>query len=46
MREPSIFVGMDVHRKDIAVAMLIPGTGGLLEWRAANEPSAGQEAAA
>src|SRR5258706_12285792 len=40
MREPSTFVGMDVHKKDIAVAMLVEGTGGPLEWRAANEPTA------
>jgi transposase len=31
---------MDVHRKDIAVAMLVPGAGGPIEWRVANEPSA------
>jgi len=40
MREPITYVGMDVHRKDIAVAMLVPGTGGPLEWRVANAPTA------
>jgi len=40
MGEPSTFVGMDVHRKDIAVAMLIQGASGPLEWRVANEPTA------
>lgn len=40
MREPSTFVGMDVHRKDIAVAMLVAGSAGPVEWRVANEPSA------
>lgn len=40
MREPSTFVGMDVHRKDIVVAMLVPGSDGPVEWRVANEPTA------
>ena len=40
MGEPSTFVGLDVHRKDIAVAMLVTGPEGLLEWRVANEPRA------
>lgn len=40
MGEPITFVGMDVHRKDIAVAMLVPEGTGPLEWRAANEPAA------
>jgi transposase len=40
MHEPSTFVGMDVHRKDIAVAMLTPGERDPIEWRVANEPSA------
>ena len=40
MREPSTFVGMDVHRKDIAVAMLVAGSAGPVEWRVAHEPSA------
>ena len=34
------FVGMDVHKKDIAVAMLVPGAGGPVAWRVANEPTA------
>lgn len=40
MREASTFVGMDVHRKDIAVAMLVADGGGPIEWRVANEPTA------
>lgn len=40
MRKPSTFVGMDVHKKDIAVAMLIPGHASPLEWRVSNEPTA------
>lgn len=40
MRKPSTFVGMDVHKKDIAVALLIEGTRVPLEWQVANEPSA------
>jgi len=40
MGEPITFVGLDVHRKDIAVAMLVTGPEGPLEWRVANEPSA------
>lgn len=40
MREPSTFVGMDVHKQDIVVAMLTGGPGGPVEWRVANEPSA------
>jgi transposase len=40
MHEPTTFVGMDVHKKDIAVAMLIEGQNGPTEWRVANEPTA------
>lgn len=40
MRKPSTFVGMDVHKQDIVVAMLAGSPGGLVEWRVANEPSA------
>jgi transposase len=40
MRERTTFVGMDVHRKDIAVAMLVEGQPGPVEWRVANEPTA------
>ncbi len=40
MREASTFVGLDVHKKDIAVAVLIPGSGARLEWRVAHEPTA------
>jgi len=40
MREPTTLVGMDVHKQDITVAMLVPDAGRLLEWRVANEPTA------
>jgi len=40
MSEPSTFVGMDVHRRDIAVAMLIGDRRDPVEWRVANEQSA------
>lgn len=40
MREPTTFVGMDVHKQDIAVAMLIEGQPGPVQWRVANEPTA------
>ncbi len=40
MSEATTFVGMDVHKIDIAVAMLVEGSGSPLEWRAANEPAA------
>lgn len=40
MREPTTFVGMDVHKQDIAVAMLVGNTQGVVEWRVANEPTA------
>jgi len=40
MGEPITFVGMDVHRRDIAVAMLVAGRRDAVEWRVANEPTA------
>ena len=40
MHEPSTFVGMDVHRRDIVVSMLVPGADGPVEWRLANEETA------
>ena len=40
MREPTTFVGMDVHKLDIAVAMLVGNNQGVIEWRVANEPTA------
>jgi transposase len=40
MGEPSTFVGMDVHRKDIAVAMLVEGRSEPIEWRVVNEATA------
>ena len=39
MREPTTFVGMDVHKRDIVVAMLV-GASSPVEWRVANEPTA------
>src|SRR5262245_3160431 len=45
MREPTTFVGMDVHKRDIAVAMLIAAAAGAVEWRLANEPAAVQRLA-
>jgi len=45
MREPTTFVGMDVHKQDIAVAMLVPGRSDAVEWRVANEPAAVQRLA-
>jgi len=45
MREPTTFVGMDVHKQDIAVAMLIPDATSAVEWRVANEPAAVQRLA-
>ena len=40
MGEPITVVGMDVHKKDIAVAMLVAGQREPIEWRMANEPAA------
>ncbi len=40
MGEPSTFVGLDVHRKDIVVALLNGSPPGPLEWRVTNEPTA------
>lgn len=37
MNEPNTYVGLDVHKKNIAVAMLIEG--GPVEWEVANEPA-------
>lgn len=37
--EPTTFVGMDVHRKDIVVTMLVANQDPV-EWRLANEPTA------
>lgn len=39
MREPSTFVGLDVDKKDIVVAMLAPDTRDGVEWRVAHEPA-------
>jgi transposase len=40
MREPSTFVGLDVHKNHIVVAMLLPEDRAAVEWRIVNEPSA------
>jgi transposase len=40
MREPTTFVGLDVHKQDIVVAMLTPDAKDPLEWRVANETPA------
>jgi len=45
MHEPSTFVGLDVHKKDIVVAMLAPESPTPLEWRVAHEPTAVQRLA-
>ena len=34
------FVGMDVHKKAINVAVLLPGEPQPIEWQVANEPGA------
>jgi transposase len=36
----SIFVGLDVHKVSISVAVLLPGSDTPLEWRIPNEPTA------
>jgi len=40
MNEPTTYVGMDVHKKDIFVALLAPGTEEPIEWTLRNEPRA------
>jgi transposase len=40
MCEPTTFVGMDVHKQDITVAMLIADQPEPVEWRVVNEPTA------
>jgi transposase len=40
MREPTTFVGMDVHKREIAVAMLVVDNPGPVELRVENEPTA------
>jgi hypothetical protein len=42
MSKPSTFVGLDVHKATISVALLAPGRNTPLEWRVANEPGAVQ----
>lgn len=41
----STFVGLDVHRKDIVIAMLAEGSSGPVEWRIEHESSAVQKMA-
>lgn len=43
--EASTFVGLDVHRKDIVIAMLAEGSSGPIEWRIEHESSAVQKMA-
>ncbi len=40
MEETSTFVGLDVHKDTIAVAMLLPGHEVPLEWEVANDAGA------
>jgi transposase len=40
MKERSTHVGLDVHKKQIAVALLRPGDSEPVEWKSANEPRA------
>jgi transposase len=40
MEKATTYVGLDVHKKDIAVAMLEAGSGKPVEWTEANEPRA------
>ena len=40
MNEPTTYVGMDVHKKDIFVALLNPATEEPIEWTLRNEPRA------
>jgi len=42
MSEASTFVGLDVHKSSIVVALLRPGQDAPLEWKIANEPVAVQ----
>ena len=40
MGEPTTYVGMDVHKKDIVVALLAPDVQEPVEWKLRNEPRA------
>ena len=42
MSKASTFVGLDVHKNTIVVALLRPGQNAPLEWKLANEPGAVQ----
>lgn len=39
MEEPTTFVGMDVHKKQHKIAMLLPGSDEPVEWTVQNEPA-------
>ncbi len=40
MEKGTPYVGLDVHKKDIVVAMLAPGGKEAVTWKLANEPRA------
>ncbi|MGH9379150.1 MAG: hypothetical protein ACRD2Z_00845, partial [Thermoanaerobaculia bacterium] len=40
MKKGTTYVGLDVHKKDIVVAMLAPGVQAAATWKLANEPRA------
>lgn len=40
MSKPSTFVGLDVHKNSIVIALLRPGQNEPLEWKISNEPGA------
>ena len=40
MSKPSTFVGLDVHKNSIVIALLRPGQNTPLEWKVSNEPGA------
>ena len=40
MEEPTTFVGMDVHKKQHKIAMLLPGSDEPVEWTVQNQPDA------
>jgi len=40
MSKASTFVGLDVHKSSIVIALLRPGQAAPLEWKVANEPGA------
>ena len=40
MQEGITFVGLDVHKESINVAMLLPGEARPVEWHTSNDPAA------